>query len=68
MCIEFGKGHRKRKALVRGQIQSLELSDVSVSLQVVGPSEAECNDVTLISCRLLPGAEQRPRLVHLCKG
>lgn len=67
MCIEFGKGHRKRKALVRGQIQSLELSDESVSLQVVGLSEAECNDVTLI-CRLLPRAEQRPRVVHLCKG
>lgn len=68
MCTEFGKGHRKRKPLARGQIQSLELSDISVSLQVVGPSDTEYNDVTLISCRLLPGAEQHPRHVHPRKG
>lgn len=68
MCGEFGKGHRKRKALARGQIQSLELTDVSVSLQVVGPSETECNDVTLISCRLLPGQSSAPDVCILARA
>ena len=68
MCIEFGKGHRKRKVLARGQIQSLELSDILLIYQSLPPflwGEELGNSIKLVIIVSHPSLSSVQSLSHV---